>query len=68
MNAGPALMSPEQLQTTIDRLQRMRHERVMTATPAADGSLVPLLTAGAECAAIDTCIRLLKRELQAVAS
>lgn len=61
-------LSPEQLTTSIARLRRLRHELVQTATPAADGSLVPMLNASAACCALDNAIRLLERELRSVAS
>ena len=61
--------SPDQLHVTLERLRKMRHAKVMTAPkPDADGSLLPILNASAEVGALDTCIRLLERELREVAS
>jgi hypothetical protein len=62
-------LTPDQLSATIDRLRRLRHSRMMSAPkPDPGGSLVPLLEVSAECCALDTAIRLLERELKAVAS
>jgi hypothetical protein len=61
--------TPEQLTITLDRLKRIRHRIMLTAEkPEPDASLVPLLNASAECCALDNAIRLLERELKAVAS
>jgi hypothetical protein len=61
-------LTPDQLSVTIERLRRMRYAITLRATPGDDGSLVPMLTASAEVCALDTAIRLLERELKAVAS
>lgn len=60
--------TPEMLTITLDRLRRIRYRIMMQASPAPDGSLVPMLNASAECCALDNAIRLLERELKAVAS
>lgn len=62
--------TPDSLAATLDRLRRMRHGLIQTVPPPSpDGSsLVPILNRSAEVCAIDVAIRLLERELRAVAS
>lgn len=61
-------MTPDQLASTAEILRRLRHRLVMEATPAEDGSLVPLLKRSSECAALDNAVRLIERELREVSS
>lgn len=57
----------EQIVVTLARLRRMRHARAMTAPrPVAGESLVPLLDASAECAALDMAIRVFEGKLREV--
>lgn len=61
--------TPDSLAVTLERLRRMRHGLIQTVPPPSpDGSLVPILNRSAEVCAIDVAIRLLERELRAVAS
>jgi hypothetical protein len=55
--------TPEQLELALKRLRLMREERVRTATPV-EGNLVPLLTASAECVALDAAMDALWEQLR----
>lgn len=63
-------LSPQQLSTTLERLRRMRHARMLTAIrpKTEDDSLVPLLDASADCCALDNAIKALEGLLKAAAS
>lgn len=62
--------TPESLAATIDRLKRLRHRLATQAKKPeeAGGSLVPLLSASAECCALDIALRVLEARLREVAS
>ncbi len=58
------MRTPAALELAIQRLQLMRREREQTPPPKTHESLVPLLTASAECVAIDAALDALRRELK----
>lgn len=61
--------TPESIAATIARLKLLRHRLALQAKkPEPDGSLVPLLSASAECCALDVAVRVLETELRRVAS
>lgn len=63
-------LTPDAIATTIARLRLMRHRIATTTTKPTEEnpSLMPLLSASAECCALDNAIRVLEAELKAVAS
>lgn len=60
--------TPQQLEVAISRLEVMRHRAVMCSSMPSDGSLLPLLNASAEVAAIDVALESLREQLREVAS
>lgn len=61
-------MTAEQIVLALSRLRLMREAITHTPHLSPDGSLVPLLTASAECAALTTAIRVLETQLKGAVS
>lgn len=57
-------LDPEALRRHIETLRIHRHALVQTATPAEDGSLVPMLRASKTCSSIDVAIAALEEKLK----